>query len=173
MKNCVFGLLILGLTNLMYSQNNIASVDIHTDTYDTYTKSKKTIKNLNYISAFEKEDFALNIKKLHSIVSNYDITSESIYAPKPSYRYTVIFKEGRNSIIAQYNHEGTLISSDEKFVAISLPLAISAKISKEYPGWEFNKTSCVIKYSQNKEALTTYKVMLKKGNKNKSIKMVI
>lgn len=173
MKNCVFGLFILGLTNLMYAQNNIASADIHTDIYYTYTKSKKIIKNLNYISAFEKEDFAMNIKKLHSIVSNYDITSESIYAPKPSYRYTVIFKEGRNSIIAQYNHEGTLISSDEKFVGISLPLAISTKISKEYPGWEFNKTSCVIKYSQNNKVLTTYKILIKKGNKTKSVKLVI
>lgn len=60
-----------------------------------------------------------------------------------------------------------------RYKEISLPLAISRKISKEYPGWEFNKTSCVIKYSQNKEVLTTYKVMIKKGNKNKSIKMVI
>lgn len=170
MKNYVIGLFILGLTNLLYSQNNLASVSVNTD---THSKSKKVIKNLDYVAAFEKEDFAMKIKKLQNAVSNYDIRSESIYTLEPRYLYTVIFKEGRNSIIAQYNYEGILISSDEKFTEISLPLAISAKISKEYPGWEYTKTSCVIKYAQNKEALIIYKVMIKNGDKNKSIKMTI
>ena len=168
MKTKVIGLIFLGLTSLLYSQNEITSV-----IENTYVKSKsnKIVKNLDYLASFDSENSSESINLFHKKVANFDIKSLSNYAPNEPSNYTVVFKEGNNEITAVYNQAGTIISSIEKFEGNKLPLSISSKVSKSHPGWEVNKVKCFFTYSGNRNSETIYKIVLKKDNKKQTIKI--
>ncbi len=167
MKTYVIGLIFLGLTSLMHSQNEITKVNENT----VNSKSDITVKNLDYLASFDAENLSESINLFHKKVANFDIKSLSIYTPNEPSNYTVVFKERNNEIITIYNQAGTIISSNEKFEGNKLPYSISSKVSKSHPGWEINKVKCFITYSGNRNSETYYKIVLKKDNKKQTIKI--
>lgn len=168
MKTYVIGLIFLGLTSLMHSQNEITSV---IENNVVYSKSDKIVKNLDYLASFEAENLSESINLFHKKVANFDIKSLSIYTPNEPSNYTVVFKEGNDEITTIYNQAGTIISSNEKFEVNKLPYSISSKVSTSHLGWEVNKVKCFITYSRNRNSETIYKIVLKKDNKKKTIKI--
>ena len=167
MKKFLFGLFILGLTNLTFSQQ----LAVLTSNSDAPVKRSKTVKNSDFISAFTKEDMPSRIQKFQKITANYDVTSKPIFEASDPSTYEVVFKEGSNKIVTVYNQEGNILSSEGEFENIRLPYAISKDLSKKYPGWEFNKIHCSINYSENGTTNITYKVRLKNGSNKKTVKI--
>tara|TARA_R110002126_G_scaffold15928_2_gene64540 strand:- start:1024 stop:1551 length:528 start_codon:yes stop_codon:yes gene_type:complete len=168
MKKFLFGLFILGLTNLTFSQQ--LAVVLTSNSY-VPVKRSKTIKNSDFISAFSKEDMSSRIQKFQKIVANYDLRSKSIFEASDPSTYEVVFKEGSNKIVTVYNQEGNILSSKGEFENIRLPYVISKDLSKKYPGWEFNKIQCSINYSENGSTNIIYKVLLKNGRNKKTVKI--
>ena len=168
MKTYVIGLIFLGLTSLMHSQNEITSV-IENNVVNS--KSDKIVKNLDYLASYDAENLSESINLFHKKVANFDIKTLSTYTLKEPSNYTVVFKEGNNEITTIYNQAGTIISSIEKFEGNKLPYSISSKVSKSHPGWEVNKVKCFFTYSGNRNSETIYKIVLKKGNKKQTIKI--
>lgn len=164
MKTCILGLLLLGLTNLTFSQNEMAVNDVNSNIQLTSLKmnTNTLISNQSSkrITAFQNE------------VSKYDITSKSIYTPKNPSNYTVVFKEAQNVITNIYNHDGEVISSEQTFKAIRLPNNISISILKEYPNWSIKAVNCVITYEKSKDVKKLYKIKISNGTKSKTIKVI-
>ncbi len=168
MKKCFLGLFILGLTNLISAQNDIAMVT--TNVTEISSKTSK-VKNAQYLrsSSKEVEHLALGIMKLQKIAADYDIKKERIYGNNKTITYDVVFETNGNYIKAVYDHNGTILSSEEYYEDVRIPYVLSSQLAIEYPGWSFNNSNCVILYSKNGEVNYTYKLKLKKGNSSKSI----
>lgn len=165
MKTTLLGLLFLGFTSLSFSQNELAMVQ-HSNTSSKTLKIEKA--NATYESVMSEAIVPERIQKLQNVVRNYDIKSNSIYTAESPSTYTVDFKEGKNKVTAIYDHNGQVIESNEMFKDVRLPYAISAKLAKTYPGWEFSKVQCQINYT-NQNTDVIYKVVLKMNRQKKTV----
>lgn len=174
MKTNLFGLVFLGLTNLVFAQNEIATVSYAPVNYTTTAKTiatSNTFKNVDYLTSINFENSAKHIKLLHEKVANYNIKEAKVYVPKSLSSYDVVFTEGANQITAVYNHLGDIINSYESYKNVKLPYAITYKVAEDYPGWEFNSTWCNVTYSKYGVSKTHYKIELKKGNEKKIVRI--
>ncbi|ULC58192.1 hypothetical protein MBM09_09705 [Flaviramulus sp. BrNp1-15] len=163
MKTSLLGLIFLGLTNLTFSQNQMAFNNTNTSDYLVVKKANTNAIISNQVSK--------RITTFQDVVSKYDITSNSIYTPNIPATYTVVFEEANNVITNHYGHDGEVISSYQKFEDIRLPNNLSADILKTYPGWSIIAVHCSIKYEKDKPTVVSYKVKINKGTKSKTIKI--
>ncbi|MFC4722186.1 hypothetical protein ACFO5O_07630 [Geojedonia litorea] len=166
MKTRILGIILLGVSSLLYSQNDIAALS--TPSHKLTTKTK-LFKNTAYLNAIHTNNHAIKVQKLQNVVASYDIKNEQVYNAELQTTYTVEFKEGANYIKAIYNRDGQLISCLEKYNDIRLPVNLSIDLAKTYPGWEFNNVQCSISYQQNTNSKIDYQVVLKKGKKSKTV----
>lgn len=168
MKKFIVSLILVGLTNLIAAQNDLAVVLQK----PVINKSKTiAIKNAAYLNNTSIDNTAKHIILLHKKVAEFNVRELDIYTPQTTTTYDVVFTEGNNTIKATYNHNGDIISCNELFEGIRLPYSISSKLSKEYPGWEFSNTWCAIEYYENNQTKIVYTIRLKNGSKTKMIKI--
>jgi len=172
MKTILFGFVFLGLTSLTFAQNDIAAVNHDAANYNIPITVTNAKINLPYLSNDNLNDSAERIKLLRKKIADYNIKESKIYTPEDSVTYDVVLTEGANQIKVVYNNEGEIIHGEETFENIRLPYAISSKVAKDNPGWEFYSTWCFITYSKNKTFKVEYKIKLKKGNKSRMIKII-
>jgi len=173
MKKFVFISVALLLTCSVFSQNEIAYVDVNSYKENNYVSVKKVkiIKNFNYVNAVDQRDLSIQIKAFQKLVANYDIKSQECYSSAKPCTYDVVFKDKNNLISATYNKDGDIIKCLERYESIKLPYEISAKIIKENPGWEYEFVTCTIRYEADKTATANYKIKLKKGGTNKTVRI--
>ena len=169
MKTLVLGL-FLGLTSLTFSQNEIAYVDVNSEI--EFETSKPDHNNLNFINSFVFSDISQRILTFQKVSADYDIKTDPVYTPTKPSTYTVVFKEANNKIVNLYSHSGEILCSDQTFSAIRLPYTISSKIAKEHPEWLIYDIACTISYTKGKaDNIIVYKVKLKNGSHNKTLKI--
>jgi len=168
MKKLVFGLLFLGLTNLMHSQNDIQKNII---------LEPVTIKplNLSYLDEVQREDTPELVVNLQNEAARYDITELPIF-DRDFEAYEVIFKtkkEGGTSglITATYDSNGKIMSSIERYKNILLPKTVRTAINNKYPGWIIYKDVYLVTYRDNSESKQVFKVQLRKNGKKKNLKL--
>ncbi len=174
MKTLVLGLIFLGFTTLMQSQNEIAALDANTINVNT-NNLKKPLKratiNSSYYFSFDNKIISGRARKFQNIVASYDIKESLIYSSVEKSNYTVVFREGENQIKAEYDQEGKIVQCKELFKGIKLPYTISSDIAKQYPGWKFCEVSCEVLYANENDQQVVYKVAIQNGNKKKTLKL--
>lgn len=172
MKKCILGLCLLGLTNLIHAQNELAMVITNGDEITTKTSKPTKIKNEQYLtsSANDIGYLAVRIMKLQKIAADFDVTKDPIYSKNKTITYDVVFEADENYIKAVFDHSGTIISSEEYYEDVRIPYVWSNQLAEEYPGWAFDKSHCMILYSKEGNAIFNYSLKLKKGNKSKLIR---
>lgn len=169
MKTVVLGLILIGFTNLMHSQNELAYVKV--DIQESVKPVKHTAINSSYYTAFNNKVSSQRVRKFQNLVANYDIKNAAIYASDERSSYTILFEEGGNTIEAEYNQEGKIVQCKEQFKGIKLPYTISSDIAKKYPGWGINEVWCHISYSHDSDQEIIYKVAIQNGTKMKTLKL--
>lgn len=170
MKTCILGLFLLGFTSLSSAQNDLA---MHTPNNDDFSSLKLTSKvhNQSYLNLRHEADqhLALRIQSLQDLAASYDISEEKVFTTNKNVTYSVVFESNENYIKAIYNHEGTILQSDEYYEDIRIPYSIAAEIAKSYPGWSFYKSNCSISYDKDASSSFKYTIELKKGKQTKSV----
>lgn len=163
MKKIVFGLIVLGFANLCYSQNINSEIEI-LEVANAYSK------NVAYIDIVQEENMSKFVMSLEDRVSKYDVTTSSKFngRKKP---FKVIFKSTYGLITATYNAEGIILTTNEKFKNIKLPIPLVKIIYKEYPNWSFLSDSYTVAYQHNKNVKKTYRVKIGNGKMTKNIKI--
>ncbi|WP_417876467.1 hypothetical protein [Winogradskyella sediminis] len=174
MKTCLLGLLFLGLTSLSFAQNDIA-METTALPDKNYTPRAVTIQNEDYLNLelTTAQPIAVRIKKLQTMAANFDVTSDPVYSKNQSVTYTVNFKSSENYITAIYDANSIIISSEEYYEDVRIPLKISQQLARKYPGWAFLNSSCKVNYDQTNGAIMTYEISIEKENKSKSITLTI
>ncbi|RKF04214.1 hypothetical protein C8N26_0877 [Tenacibaculum lutimaris] len=167
MKTQVIGLIMLGLTNLMFAQQNFFAVN---DVSSNLNKKKATVEsNSSFVNAVENSDQSLQIKMLRKKMLEFNIEDLNVYSKNDPSNYDVVLKEGKNKIAVTYNQQGDILNCNEYFYDVRLPLSLQKEIVKKYPGWSFASTKYHMAYEKNKKAKTKYKILLKKDEKTKTI----
>lgn len=169
MKTILLGLIFLGFTNLMHSQNELAYVKVNIEA--PVKIFDNAMINSNYFNSFDKKISSKRVRKFQKVVAKYDIKSSDVYTSDEEYSYTVVFEEGENQIEAEYNQAGEIVKCSEFFKNIRLPYQISADIAKQYPGYEFKEVMCKIAYDNEKNQQVLYTVEIQNDTNRRTIKI--
>ncbi|WP_179334932.1 hypothetical protein [Winogradskyella costae] len=174
MKTCLFGLLFLGLTTLGSAQNELA---METSQFgdDKFAPRTIAIQNENYLNLELEaaQPLALSIRKLQKTAANFDVTKDPVYSKNKAITYTVNFQSKDNHITAIYDTKGIILSSEEYYEDVRIPLTLGRQLAKDYPGWAFKNSKCNVRYDHHSGSEITYTINLKMENKQKSISLTI
>ena len=173
MKNLLIGLVILGLTNLTYSQSPLLSEVEETETtYSATTPEFRTISLLNipYLNTVQNLKKPNNIRQLELTAFKYKINKNHKFN-NDSQPLIIMFKWYKNYIIARYDKNGKILSTFEEFKDFDLPEHISKSISLDYPNWSIIANQYRLSYSSKSGVKMHYKIKIKKGNLKKNIKI--
>ena len=157
MKKIAFGLIVLGLTTHMFSQ------EITLDEIQLFS-------NHNYFTASNTEQLALPVKKLEDKVVDYK-AEKSDYKYSKGEIYNVTFSIPEGKIVAAYDDDGKLISTIEKYSNVRLPSEVIYSILNRFPNWAIISNTYYVNF-HNEKGITKklYKIELTNADKSLDIK---
>ncbi|WP_297763034.1 nicotinate-nucleotide adenylyltransferase [uncultured Muriicola sp.] len=161
MKKVILGLLALGLTIPVFTQ------DVKVEEL-----SEVVIRPMNfkYLNATNSKTAAIPVKMLERAVASYDVTEADFYQDDFEF-YTVSFFIPDGKIVAEYDNDGKIIRTIEKFKNITLPNDVKTAVLKRFPNWTVTKDVYRVTYTEDNGATKVYKLMLKNGDKKMRVKV--
>lgn len=166
MKKLVTFLVIIGLTNLTYAQNNdvaeFESKNLNSSSLKVKSINSKYLNKIN--DRFNSDELLILEKK----VSEYDVTKADGYDSRNK-AFKVNFLATKGSIEVIYDANGMILSTREKFKDVRLPVPVRHTAFKMYPDWKISGNVCSINYNINRDVMKTYKLKLTKGNKKATL----
>lgn len=159
MKKLIIAVLMVGLVAHLYAQDPIQLPEVTV-----------VAKNYKYLNKTDSKDATLPVKKLQQKVANYDVKSQDFYSESYDY-YTVSFYIPEGKIFAEYDNEGNIIRTIERYKDIALPKAITGAILKRFPKWTITKDIYLIRYNEKDGAKMKYKIALENGKEKLKVKL--
>ncbi len=160
MKNVIIGLIIIGLTTQLFAQNTnieeLPTVVLHNVNY-------------KYLSDVNIQYEAKIVEFLQNEVANFNLENTDVYDNEES-KYEIYFMIPEGYILANYNNEGKITSTLEKFNNSKLPPTVLRSVTNKYPGWSISKNTYSVTYNHGKGAAKSYKLILENGDHRIRIK---
>lgn len=161
MKKLVLGLLALGLTTQFYAQvisdGVLPEVEVHATNY-------------KYLNSVDNSEVAVSVQLLQNIVAKFDIKSSENYV-EGDYTYRVQFYIPDGKIFADYDRNGKILYTIEKFKNVALQDDVASSVAERFPGWEIATDVYLVKYSAKSGAHKQYKIVLENGKKTIRVKV--
>lgn len=167
MKSILFAFLFAGLTVTAMAQNDIAQVDIPTES----SPANYTSSNTGTSHYAEKSGWAEKVVKFQNLVAQYDIKQEPVFSEEGPSQYIVEFYEDQNKVVAYYDQSGDVVRSKARYKDIRLPKSINKELSRSHTGWAIVGNTVTIQYNQDGTVDSCYKVMLEKDGESDVVKI--
>ena len=165
MKSLVIGIMLLGATNLGYSQNSndcsknaIALPEVEVSPVDQ-----------DYFDKVVGGAVSTKVYELERKASIYNIKKHPYFDDNDNKMYHVRFNKEKSEILATYDNDGKIVYAHETYEDLVLPLAVRNSVYKEHPDWKVKGTAYVVFYN-GEVADKTYRVQLKKEKLKKNLK---
>ncbi len=161
MKKVILGLLALGLAIPAFTQ------DVKVEEL-----SEVIVRPMNfkYLNAADSREAAIPVRTLERAVASYDVTEADFYREDFDF-YTVSFYIPDGKIVAEYDADGKVIRTIEKFKDIALPDGVKTALLERFPNWTVSKDVYRVTYSEDKGAKKIYKLLLVNGDKKMRVKI--
>lgn len=153
MKKLLIGLLVLGFANHAFAQNRteyLPELDL-------------TNVNSDYIEEVVMKSETGPVKELEGQVAAFDF-KKSDYYQNEDFFYDIYFSIPQGTIIANYDRNGKLLMTVEKFNNIKPPRVVVNAIMNNYPGWKITNDIYLVNYHHNSGVTKKYKLLLEKDN---------
>ncbi len=161
MKKVILGLLALGLAIPAFTQ------DVKVEEL-----SEVVIRPMNfkYLNAIDSREAAVPVRMLERMVASYDVTEAEFYREDFDF-YTVSFFIPDGKIVAEYDAEGKVIRTIEKFKDVALPDGVKTALLERFPNWTVSKDVYRVTYTDDNGAKKIYKLLLVNGDKKMRVKI--
>lgn len=167
MKTLIISLSLLLLSGLGHSQIiqlSEAKVGFEPVALEKENSFRVDVKE-NYAGEFEKDPLLFMEK-------NFDIQTFIELVRKENVEsYHVSFRSRKGSFTAEFDEEGKLIETSQKFRNTRLPREISQQLYREYKGWTIAKNVHLASGKHGKLDSSVYLVTMKNGNKKEKLKI--
>ncbi|WP_353779774.1 hypothetical protein [Winogradskyella sp. 3972H.M.0a.05] len=147
----------IALFTLLFFNITIAQDSVELTSFDSLDITL-TETNSDFEYPFKSLNDSRVVEKLRHKVNSINIKDLSVYNDsEPSY-YNISVVEGRNKIIAKFNSEGELLSTNETYFDIPLPLTVRQEVARKFPNWEIVNTKLKFTFVKNKTPKSEYRV---------------
>ncbi|MDR5589813.1 hypothetical protein [Christiangramia sp. SM2212] len=85
--------------------------------------------------------------------------------------YLVTFKSSKGQLSADFNHEGDLVRTYQKFKDIALPLDVRREVYMSNKGWNMTSNKYIASGDGDLIEKEVYKIKLENGNQKRNIKL--
>jgi len=170
MKTLIFSLLLIAVTTFSQAQEitqleeakvGFAPLDAEI-TRDGDSFSYKV--NSNYTGAFSKD--AIGFMK-----ANFDIKNFIAEIGGDYNSYVVTFTSGNGYLSANFDDEGNLVKTHQKFTDIVLPLDVRREVYMANKGWTMTQNKYVASGKGDLIEKENYKIKLENGNQKRTMKI--
>lgn len=165
MKKLSFILILAGTIGIVNAQETFASLDDNTS-----EKRKATVLNEEYLSAVQEKASPRDAKYLESIISQWDATKSSKFDSRRD-PFKVVFNSNKGNVEVVFDNSGKVISSDEIYKKVSLPLQLKKVVYHRYSDWQIVDTKYKVSYKKDQKVGRTYLITLEKDGEEKKIKV--
>ncbi|MEO9891349.1 hypothetical protein [Aurantibacter sp.] len=163
MRKLIVSIVFLGIVNSIHSQNSSwENIEIKCENVNL------SPVNENYLNKVKVGEIASRVISLQNTVAQFNPLESSLYKSKKCY---ITFKREKGKIVANFDRNGKLLNSYERFENVIFPKSVQKAIYKEYPGWYMLNNIYIIDYTHNKEVKKMYKVRIGNGLSKKNIKL--
>lgn len=165
MKNVVIGLFVLGLTSLGFSQNTNREIE-------EVQLEGVEISNVNhdYLEKVQDIVLAVNVRSMENEASVFDVKGlDEFDGRKESFK--VKFKGIKGYILADYDRNGIIIKTSERYKDIALPSNLFKAVLKQYPNSSLLKVAYSVDYDAQKTVEKTYNIQIMNDGKKKNLKI--
>lgn len=175
MKNFVIGLFVIGLTTLGFSQERNSKVEEVQlkDVIVTNTKRAVPLTNINFSYLNEVQDKTTSkfVKALESVASRWNVMESPLYDGRDE-SFKTIFRGTKGYIIATYDRNGKILTTQERYRDIKLPKKLVKSILMEYPESHFLKVVHYISYDHEKLLKKTFRVKIMNDDQKRNLKIL-
>lgn len=118
-----------------------------------------------YRGEFEKDPLGF-VKKHFDIQQIINEFADNNYSS-----YEISFKSRKGSLLAEYDQNGKLVSTSQKFKNIALPNIICHQLFREHKGWAMVDNAHIAKSRNGKIKQNYYRITMQNGNKKRNVKI--
>ncbi|RSK42130.1 nicotinate-nucleotide adenylyltransferase [Mangrovimonas spongiae] len=128
------------------------------------------VSNYKYLKTVGNKDAPIAVKFLERKVANYDLKGSDLYSDEYD-TYIISFYIPQGSIVAEYDEDGHITKTIERFKNIALPKAISKAVYARFPNWAVTGDIYKVSYRRGDEnSKQVYKMKLENGDKTIRVK---
>ena len=125
--------------------------------------------NEEYLVSVREDVTPVEILEVQTMVSEYDVTKAQGFEGRNE-PFKAVFRLNKGTISAEYDQNGELISSNEDFSNVRLPVQVRNEVFNQYgEGWEIVKNRYSVSYERGQDAEIFYTIKLRNGNKTERI----
>ena len=123
-----------------------------------------------YLSAVDNKEIEQPVKLLERKAAEFNVKNSDFYDDEYD-EYYISFYIPQGYILANYNKDGKLMHTAEKYKNVALPSKVAQALVKQYPQWAIPKDVYLVTYQQEKGATKIWKILLINGNNRLRIKV--
>lgn len=164
MKKAVVFAIMFGMANLVHAQyakresDTIALSEVEVTPVNLDYREKVIIQNLpNHVAALEKKVSRFNIR-------------ESFYFDTYSQNFKIDFISRYGEISATYDRDGKILTTDEKFEEMVLPILVQNEIDRDYPDWTVHRDTYLVSYHHENGVKQMYRAQLRKNGRRVNVR---
>ncbi len=134
----------------------------------------KVSSNLDEYTVTVKENFTGEFIKnpIAFMKENFDINDFIAAIDNDKYEeYLVTFKSSKGYLEANYDKDGTLVKTTQRFKDIVLPLNVRRALYKNHKGWTMTQNKYLASGKSDRIDNEVYKIKLENGNKKQNVKI--
>ena len=170
MKTLFFSILLLAVTTMSQAQEivleeaKVGFAPLNAKiTQDGDAFSYKIHED--YDGEFAKDPIAF-------MIANFDIANFIIQNEKEDYdSYQITFKSAKGSLKADYDKEGNLVGTFQKFKNVVMPLNVRRMVYANYKGWTVKENKYIASGNSDLVEKELYKLKLERGNEKQRVKL--
>lgn len=119
----------------------------------------------NYAGEFQKDPLAF-------MKNNFDIMEFISQLPGDDYEsYLVSFRSRKGELRAEFDKVGNLLSTNQRFENISLPLDVCHQLYREQKGWTMVKNVHIASSKKDAVIKDFYRITMRNGKEKKNLKI--
>ncbi len=165
MKNLVIGLFVLGLTSLGFSQNTNSEVE------EVQLEGVVVSNvNLNYLEKVQDKTLSDHVIFLENEASVFDVKGLVEFDGRKE-SFQVLFKGSHGYIIADYDSNGKILKTSERYKDVKLPKNTIKSVLRQYPNSNFLKVVYTVDYDDQKNVEKTYKIRIMNDGRKRNLKI--
>ncbi|MDT0649350.1 hypothetical protein [Autumnicola edwardsiae] len=169
MKNAITLLILAGFF-LSFETKNIDLEEVKVKPTESFTKNLETANDEFLIPEELNDKFEINA--IGFICNNFKMKEYlQENQMKGSDSYEVTFKSRKGFLRANYDINGDLVKTVQRFKNAALPYEVRNKIFNEYHGWDITKSTFFAIGTGEKMDKGCYRIIVEKGNRKERIKV--